>query len=70
MNYQESIKSYQKAANQGFAAAQYKLGTMYYSGNGIKQDYEEALKWFQKAADQDDINAQANVKELTKLLGK
>ena len=70
LNYQESIKSYQKAANQGFAAAQYKLGTMYYSGNGIKQDYEEALKWFQKAADQDDINAQANVKELTKLLGK
>ncbi len=37
-NYSEAIKWYQKAAEQGIASAQYKLGYMYYYGQGISQN--------------------------------
>jgi TPR repeat protein len=36
----------------GNAEAQYELGVMYYSGEGIPRDFQEALSWFRKAADQ------------------
>ena len=37
------------AANQGYAAAQAKLGSLHVEG---KKDYASAMNWFQKAADQ------------------
>jgi len=44
----------EKAAEQGYAKAQDKLGEMYQFGNGVAQDYEEAIKWYRKAAEQGD----------------
>ncbi|MGI0135128.1 MAG: tetratricopeptide repeat protein [Candidatus Micrarchaeaceae archaeon] len=35
-----------KAAEQGYAGAQYKLGAMYSLGVGVPQDYVQAAKWF------------------------
>ncbi len=50
--YREAVKWYRKAAEQGYAKAQYNLGSMYDMGLGVPQDYEEAVKWYRKAAEQ------------------
>jgi TPR repeat protein len=46
------VKWYTKAAEQGYAKAQYRLGSMYYDGEGIPQNYKTAAKWYTKAAGQ------------------
>lgn len=51
-NMKEALKWYQKSADQGNMIAQYNLGQMYRSGNGVEVDYEKALKYYKKAADQ------------------
>ncbi len=51
-NYEEAVKWFRKSADQGNAAAQNNLGTMYYNGEGVPQNYEEAVTWYRKAADQ------------------
>ncbi|MBW2615332.1 MAG: SEL1-like repeat protein [Deltaproteobacteria bacterium] len=57
-DYQEALKWFQKAAVQGYAAAQNYVGLIYHEGKGVKKDIREALKWFQKAADQGHAGAQ------------
>jgi len=44
------MKWYRKAADQGDAAAQFNLGTLYYNGRGVPQDLVEAHKWYTLAA--------------------
>jgi hypothetical protein len=39
-------------AENGSAASQAELGSMYMDGRGVARDYQEALKWSQMAADQ------------------
>ena len=41
----------EKAANQGFALAQLRLGILYGKGVGVNRDYTLARKWFQAAAE-------------------
>ena len=48
-------------AKQGVAEAQFNLGTMYDSGQGVHQDYAEAFRWYRKAADQGYTEAQYNL---------
>ena len=48
----EALKWYRKAAEQGYAAAQFNVGALYYNGECVEEDEEEALKWFRKAAAQ------------------
>ena len=48
-------------ADQGDAVAQYRVGVMYFHGEGASQDYGEAVKWFRKSADQGYAPAQYNV---------
>ena len=45
-------------ADQGDARAQFDLATMYYDGQGMRQDREQAAKWFRKSAEQGDAQAQ------------
>ena len=52
------MKWYGKAADQGLAEAQERLGFMYATGRGVRQDYAEAVKWFRKAARQGHAKAQ------------
>lgn len=52
-----SIAELQTAAEQGNAAAQYRLGIIY-GGNG---NLEEAVKWFRKAAELGNADAQFNL---------
>jgi len=37
----------------GTPQEQYKLGNVYYQGDGVQKDYMQALKWYRMAADQD-----------------
>jgi uncharacterized protein len=49
---------YTKAAEKGYADAQYYLGQMYYNGQGVPQDYKQAVHWFTKAAEKGYADAQ------------
>ena len=55
--YNQAIVWLTKAASQGFADAQYLLGTMYYDEKEIPQDVNKAIKWFEMAADQGETAA-------------
>jgi hypothetical protein len=45
-------------AEQGDVRAQFNLATMYYNGQGVRQDREQAAKWFRMAAEQGDMEGQ------------
>ena len=63
-DYQEALKWYRKAVDQGNSRAQYNLGLMYIYGLGVAKDRAEARKWFQKAADQGHKDAESQLREL------
>ncbi|KAF9899169.1 hypothetical protein EC991_009394 [Linnemannia zychae] len=48
-------------ADQGFAPAQYNLGSMYRDGLGVPQDYSAALDWYHQAASQGYAEAQYSI---------
>ncbi|SFU57770.1 tetratricopeptide repeat-containing serine protease family protein [Nitrosospira multiformis] len=53
-----------KEAEQGNAAAQRDLGSMYHHGEGVLQDEAKAIEWYQKAAEQGDAEAQYHLGEM------
>jgi len=50
-DYSQALPWFKKAGANGFAAAAYFAGWMYYYGEGVPQNLSEALSWFQKATD-------------------
>jgi len=52
---------YRKAADQGSAWAQNRLGWLYGMGKGVNRDDAQAMKFFRAAADQGDPQAEFNV---------
>ena len=52
---------WEQAAKKGDATAQFRLGEMYHSGEGVSKDYKKALHWYEKAAKQGYANAQYNL---------
>lgn len=48
-NLEEAVKWYTKAANQGYAKAQYNLALSYDKGEGVAKNDSEAMKWYLKA---------------------
>ncbi len=58
---EDDLDSIRKKAEQGDAKAQFKLGLVYYNGEGGRQDHQEAAKWLRKAAQQGDVDAQASL---------
>lgn len=56
--FSASFEETKHAAEQGDAAAQFFLGTMYYNGQGVQQDYQKARQWYEKAAAQGESSAQ------------
>ena len=52
---------YRKAADQGDADAQYKLGLFYENGYGVTQDKEQAMQWYKKAAEQGNESAKSAI---------
>ncbi len=57
-DYATAAKEFRPFAEQGQATAQYILGWIYQTGDGVKQDYSESAKWYAKAADKGNADAQ------------
>ena|GEM_PF-952197 len=68
--YIKAIKLFQQVANLGYPKAQYKIGEMYSSGDGITEDRTEALKWYRKAAIQGDAKSQCALGDMLSDLGQ
>jgi tetratricopeptide (TPR) repeat protein len=60
-DYGAALKVWSRLAEQGDADAQFRLGVMYESGQGVLRSDAEAIKWYRKAAEQDDGVAQFNL---------
>jgi TPR repeat protein len=60
-DYQKALRLIRPLANDGDAAAQYNLGLMYMTGQGVQQDDAAAALWFGKAAEQGYALAQSNL---------
>ncbi|CAA0078558.1 Secretory immunoglobulin A-binding protein EsiB [BD1-7 clade bacterium] len=60
-NHQEAFSWYQKAANGGYMPAQFTMGTLYDTGEGVKRDLAQAFKWYKTVANQGEGAAAYNV---------
>ncbi len=54
---------YRKAAEQGYAEAQFRLGLAYGAGVGVPENLLLAVIWFSKAAAQGHVNAMEAMKK-------
>lgn len=63
-DYTGALKWFMKAAEQGHAAAQKRLGDMYFKGKGVREDYYKSMGWYQKSADQGNADAQYSLGKL------
>ena len=52
------------AAEDGLSLAQYNLGILYFTGQGVSQNLRKAFKWTKAAAEQGHVNAQFNLGSL------
>ena len=50
-SYEEALKYFRLAADQGHPTAVFCIGECYYKGNGVEKDLAEAAKWYRKALD-------------------
>ena len=62
----DAAKATIERAQQGDAAAQFRLGEMYDLGQGVRQDYAEAVRWYRRAAEQGNARAQFALAEMIK----
>lgn len=60
-DYAKAYEEFKNLAEQGNADAQYKLGVMCATGQGVPQDRAEAVKWYRMAAGWGDACAQNNL---------
>jgi len=60
-NNASALKKLRLLANKGDSDAQYNLGVMYETGDGVPQDYTQAMAWYLKAAEQGEVSAQSNL---------
>ena len=60
-DYKTAYKLWLPLAEQGFAKAQYKLGTLYNYGLSVPQDYKEAVRLYLLSAEQGYVDAQYNL---------
>ncbi len=56
--YGEAVLCFGRAAEQGFAAAQFCLAVCYFNGQGAEQNEAAAIPWLREAAAQRDANAE------------
>jgi len=60
-DYAKALRLIRPLANDGDASAQFNLGLMYTTGQGVQQDNAAAALWFRKAAEQGYALAQSNL---------
>lgn len=52
------LETLRALATKGDMDAQYKLGTLYHAGNGVKKDYSQSVLWYRRSAEQGNVDAQ------------
>jgi TPR repeat protein len=57
-DYATAAREFRPFAEQGQVTAQYILGWIYQTGEGVSQDLAEAAKWYRRAADKGNADAQ------------
>ena len=60
-DFATALREWEPLAEQGHADAQFNLGVMYNTGDGVPQDYKTAVKWYTLAAEQGHADAQINL---------
>ncbi|MEW6159091.1 MAG: hypothetical protein AB1813_16825 [Verrucomicrobiota bacterium] len=50
-DYARALQYYERAANKGHAAAQYRLGVMHFQGHGTETNLVKAAQWYRQAAE-------------------
>jgi TPR repeat protein len=60
-DYATELRLTRPLAAKGNARAQFNLGVMYGTGQGVAQDYQEAIRWYRLAAAQGNADAQDNL---------
>jgi len=63
-DFKTAFQEFQRAAEDGLDLAQYNLGILYFTGQGVTRDYAEAYRWTLAAAEQGHVAAQFNVGSL------
>lgn len=58
LNHGTAVTWYRRAAEQGYAGAQFNLGNCYQLGEGVDQDKKQAVYWYRQAALQGDTDAE------------
>ena len=51
-SYTKAAELFRKAADMGYACAQYNLGYCYKYGDGVPRDLTISAEWYRKAAEQ------------------
>ena len=57
----QNFEETKRLAESGDEVAQYNLGVMYHTEQGVPQDYAEAVAWYQKSAEQGHADAQLHL---------
>ena len=57
-HYSTTVKWFRKAAEQGYANAQFHLGHMYELGWGVDRNDSTTVEWYRKAAEEGHADAQ------------
>ena len=60
-DYATALREWKPLAEAGIPEAQFNLGFMYDSGEGVPQDYAEAVRFYRLAAEQGYASAQLNL---------
>ena len=63
-DYDEALRLYRLAADQGDADAQCSLGVMYDFGRGVERSATKARYWYGLAADQGNTHAQDALRQM------
>ena len=59
--YRKTAEELRYLAEHGDLRAQYDLGVLYDTGEGVPQDNHEAMSWYHRAAEQGEARAQYNL---------
>jgi TPR repeat protein len=67
-DFSEAAKWVRRAADQGYARAQFDLGYLYEQGKGLPLDYVSAYMWYEAAAAGGEKRAGARLRSLSRLV--
>lgn len=63
-DFETALHEFTLAAEEGLDLAQYNLGILYFTGQGVEKDSAEAFRWTEAAAQQGHLAAQFNLASL------